>query len=109
MDSEKETLSLEERFVLVESGKRFCVSTFFVGLLKKLVNMFICKATLALVAFLYFVPLRNTGGDIDNTRVWCLVIFLVVFIFYECLVFILKNKTTVSFNASAGLTLSKNK
>jgi len=109
MNSEKESLTLEEKFILIESGKRFCIYTLFIGILRKIINMIFCKSTLALGIFLLFVSLHDEKGNFNNTRVLYFVIFLIVFVFYECLVFLLKNKTTVNFNTNAGITLSKNK
>lgn len=90
---------------LVEKGHLFCRHTFLVGIIRKIVNIIFCKATavFALITAIMF----EKDLFYDFTHWIGFLVFAGVFLFYECLVFLLKNKTNININANAGLNINK--
>jgi len=104
---EIEKLTPEQKLELVEHGKLFCVITLFTGIVKKTVNAIFCKATLvfAIVTIIMFAyDLFSSTTHFDRY-----LILAGVFVFYECIVYLLKNKTNINFSGSGSVSKNINK
>jgi len=100
-------LTPEEKAALIEAGKIFCLTTLLTGIIKKLVNAFFCKATLVFGITTTIMIIKDLFPS--NVHFTGYIIMACIFIFYESIVFLLKNKTNLNLNGNFGLTKNINK
>ena len=102
-----EALNIEEKYFLVESGKIFSIITLITGICKKLINIIFCKCTWVFTLVTIIMINNDLFKNLAHFNGY--LILAGVFIFYEGLVFLLKNKTNVNINGSFGFSKNINK
>jgi len=100
-------LTPEKKLELIEAGKIFCLATLLTGITKKTVNAIFCKATLVFAIVTIIMFIYDLFGNVTHFDRY--LILSTVFVFYECIVFVLKNKTNLNINGNVGFSKNINK
>jgi len=106
-NDEVKDCTLEEKVDLIRHGNRFCWSTFWVGIVKKIQNIVFSREFLVYV--IYTVAMWKNDSFTDKTGLIVYTIVACVFILAESLKILIAERTTMQINTELKAGASVNK